>query len=153
MEPDDQYAWDGFASAWLTRVEPPKHGDNEEVVAKRTCTTAAKVADLMMLLRSNPQLRGAQPTAIQRGISSRTRAIVAEALGEEPEANGAGNPHAISPGQEGFPCQRAFNNHRRGDENGAHDCPGHFDNQGLCSTCRLPAATAVEMPRNQPGAE
>jgi hypothetical protein len=174
-EPQD--TWALFAAAWLARAGDPRpHAETEQEYAVRQTNMAGAVATRMLQIRDLRFSQASAPPAHREGppqhaFQPSTVRAVRQALAESGMEVGPpgytpsplvpdGLPPplvgpSISPqnntAHTGGLCVRGFNGKKRGE---GQDCPGSYDAQGICSTCRLPASTPAEraLQQGRPGA-
>ena len=142
---DDNEAWVTFAAAWIAgrAGDPRTHGESEPQFAARCVDIAGKVATHMLQLKhSSLSSNGTPMRAAGEPLSSVTRTALAEVLRSAGlEASSGLPPPLVGPSAGGMvqtagACQRKFPSGER--------CFGQYDEQGVCTACRLPMLTPAE---------
>jgi hypothetical protein len=141
---ENQDAWTLFAAAWLAgrAGDPRTHGEDEAHYAARCAEMAGKVAARMLQIR-DVQLGRSSALTRPAGttLSPNTQRAINDALtaaGLSVEDGGLPDPSAPSNGSQVPPgmCQRRYPD--------GNPCIGKYDEQGICSACRLPMQTPSE---------
>jgi hypothetical protein len=144
---DDAEAWVTFAAAWLAgrAGDPRVHGEDEKHYAARSTDMAGAVATRMLEIKSLRITQNGVPMR-QAGtpLSPHTQSAVQKMLDEAGLGQGSASglpPPLVGPSsgqmvQTAGACQRKFPSGER--------CFGQYDEQSVCTACRLPMLTPAE---------
>lgn len=143
---ENQEAWTLFAAAWLAgrAGDPRTHGEDEAHYAARVADMAGKVAIRMLQIREarfSVNGHGASTRPASAPFNPSTQRALSEALaaaGFQTEGEGLPQPGSGPSSAEGPPgmCQRRYPD--------GNPCIGKYDEQGVCTACRLPMQTPSE---------